>query len=109
MSTKNSKRKGNAGERELLGILQQAGLDAHRNDQRYVGGYENPDIALNVNGQRWHVECKRAERLNIHAAYQQAEHDAGADSLPVVMHRRNRESWFVTMKLDDLLAALNRP
>ena len=39
----NSKRKGNGGERELLSILQAVGV-AVRNDQRYTGGVDNPDI-----------------------------------------------------------------
>ena len=40
----NSKRKGNQAERELLRLLQSYGLDAHRNDQTYIGGIDNPDI-----------------------------------------------------------------
>ena len=41
----NVKRKGSAGERELAAVLTGAGYPAHRNDQRDVGGFGNPDIS----------------------------------------------------------------
>lgn len=59
----NSSRKGSRGELELLHLLEGQGLACHRNDQRYIGGKNNPDISLIINGQRYHVECKRKERL----------------------------------------------
>lgn len=99
----NSKRKGSNGERELLHLLEAQGLTCHRNDQRYIGGKENPDISLTINGQRYHVECKRCERLNLHEAYAQAVRDAAADSVPVVVHRRNREGWMITLSLPNFL------
>lgn len=96
----NSKRKGSAGERELCSILKKAGfMEAHRNDQRYVGGLENPDIALDG----YHVECKRAERFNAYEAMIQAERDANGKSIPIVAHRRNRKPWLVVMKLEDFM------
>ena len=98
----NSKRKGSAGERELCDLLQQAGL-AHRNDQRYVGGVDRPDISLLVGGQTFHVECKRAEKLSLYEAYEQAERDANGHAVPVVMHRRSRKPWLVVMTLSDWL------
>lgn len=97
----NSKRKGSAGERELCEILTGAGYPAHRNDQQYTGGKGNPDI--DAQGlERFHIEVKRVEKLNISAAMQQAERDA-ENRTPVVIHRRNREQWLITMKLSDFL------
>ena len=101
----NSKRKGNAGERELLAILSEHG-EAIRNDQTYIGGKGNPDIAFTDGSTRYHVECKRAERLNIHAAIQQAERDADPADIPIVAHRRNHEDWYITMRLRHFLQAL---
>lgn len=98
----NSKRKGSAGERELCALLQQTGL-AYRNDQRYVGGVDNPDIALQANGQTFHVECKRTEKLSLYEAYEQAERDANGHAVPVVMHRRSRKPWLCVMRLEDWL------
>lgn len=99
----NSKRKGSQGERELAVLLQARGLDVRRNDQRYVGGLRNPDIALVLGGMPIHVEVKRVERLNIHEAMAQAIRDADGLALPVVCHRRNRSPWLVTLRLKDVL------
>jgi len=104
----NSKRKGSAGERELLEILQQFG-EARRNDQTFIGGKDNPDISFTSGTRRYHVECKRTERLKLHEAINQAERDAGADSIPVVAHRRSREPWYITMKLTDFLKGGGKP
>ena len=97
----NSKRKGSAGERELCEYLTASGYPAHRNDQQYTGGKGNPDI--DAEGlERFHIEVKRVERLNVSEAMRQAEHDA-ENRIPVVMHRRNREQWLITMRLSDFL------
>ena len=102
----NSKRKGNQAERELLRILQEHGVEAHRNDQRYIGGVDNPDIAVRMGPVSVHVECKRVERLQLATAIRQAHRDANGHALPVVVHRRSREPWIVSMELTDLLEVL---
>lgn len=102
----NSKRKGNRAERELLQILQAHGLDARRNDQRYIGGVDNPDISVRIGSLSVHAECKRVERLSLAAALRQAHRDANGHALPVVIHRRSREPWLVTVELADLLEVL---
>ena len=104
----NAKRKGNQAERELLRILQEHGVEAHRNDQRYVGGIDNPDISVRMGPVSVHVECKRVERLQLAAALRQAHRDANGHALPVVVHRRSREPWLVTICLDDLLAIIGK-
>ena len=98
----NSKKKGNAGERELCAILAEAGA-AQRNDQRYIGGIDNPDISFELAGNRFHVECKRAERFNAYEAMAQAQRDANGHSTPIVAHRRNRRPWLVVLTLEDFL------
>ena len=97
-----SKKKGSAGERELLSILAEAGA-AQRNDQRYVGGVDNPDISFQMGGNRFHVECKRAEKFNAYAAMDQAQRDANGHAVPIVAHRRNRRPWLVVLTLEDFL------
>lgn len=99
----NSKRKGSAGERELLAILIEAGLLANRNDQTYKGGKDNPDIGFEAMGVKWHVECKRTEKFRLNDAMEQAERDANGHAVPLVMHRYSRKPWSVTMKLNDFL------
>ena len=102
----NSKRKGNRAERELLHLLQSYGLDARRNNQQYIGGIDNPDISVKIGPVSVHVECKRVERLAMAAALRQAHRDANGHALPVVVHRRSREPWLITMELADLLEVL---
>ena len=97
----NSKRKGSTAEREIVAIFSEAGFPAHRNDQRYVGGRNNPDISCK--GLEWaHIECKRTERLNLDAAMLQADRDC-AGRVPLVASRKNRRPWLVTMHLTDFL------
>lgn len=52
-----------------------------------------------------HMEVKRVERLNVSEAMKQAARDAERfnDGAPTVFHRRSREPWLVTMKLEDWL------
>lgn len=99
----NSKRKGNAAERELLSLLESFGIDARRNNQQYVGGIDNPDIAARVGGTSVHIEVKRTERFRLYDALSQAQRDANGHAMPVVAHRANRHPWVVVMALEDFL------
>ena len=76
----NSKRKGSGGERELAELLQAHGYDAHRNDQRYIGGLNNPDVG-GLPG--YHIEVKRTERFSLYAAMEQARRDADGKAVPL--------------------------
>jgi Holliday junction resolvase len=95
----NSKAKGGRGERELAHVLQGYGYNTQRG-QQFQGGVDSPDVK-GLPG--IHIECKRVENLNIHKAYAQAERDADGQAIPAVFHRRNREPWMVTLKLDDFM------
>lgn len=102
----NSRSKGASGERELAAILREYGYKARRG-QQFSGLMGDADV-IGLPG--IHVECKRVERLNIDAAMNQSIRDADAESIrrgeivtPVVMHRRNRRGWLVTMRLDDFM------
>lgn len=103
----NSKRKGNAGELELLHLLEAAGLSVQRNDQRFIGGMDNPDIALQAGGKRYHLEVKRAERFNAYEAMDQAIIDSNGKAVPVVVHRRNRRPWLVVLRMGDFVGLIN--
>lgn len=95
----NSRNKGKRGELELARTLRDHGYDAKRG-QQYKGGGDSPDV-LGLPG--IHIECKRVERLNLTAAYQQSLHDAAGGEIPAVFHKRNREPWLVTVTLEDFL------
>ena len=103
----NSKKKGSAGERELLHLLEAHGIPAHRNLQQFVGGVDNPDIGAEVCGLPLHIAVKRQERLRLSAAVNQAVRDANGHALPIVTHRSNRQPWLVTARLADLLQLLD--
>ena len=104
----NSKRKGSAGERELLEILRRHGIEAARNDQMYVGGAGLPDILATISGREWHIEAKRCESLRLNEWLEQAYHDAAKtpQRIPVVIFRRSRQKWHVAISLDNLFSLL---
>ena len=94
----NSKRKGAAGERELAKKLNEYGFSTRRSVQ-YNGKADDGKADL-VNLPGIHIECKRVERLNVSEAMAQAVNDAKGE-MPTVFHRKNREGWLVTMRLEN--------
>ncbi len=105
MATKiNSKQKGKTGELELVHKLKDMGFDCERS-QQFKGNTKNDDDADVVGIDYLHIECKRNEKLNVENALQQAERDNGdrTDKIPVVMWRKNRESWKATLRLDKFM------
>lgn len=101
MSGRTSQRKGADGEREIVSILQAHGYPAQRGGSLTYGTV--PDV-YGLPG--LHLEIKRRERLDLYGAYRQSVEDARRfqDGRPVVVHRRSREPWMVTLALDDSLA-----
>lgn len=93
----NSRQKGAAGERELANLLKEYGYETRRGVQ-YCGANGDADV---VGLPGIHIECKRVEALNIYNAIDQSKRDASFDETPVVMHRKNRCGWLVTMEFDD--------
>lgn len=104
MARINSKQKGKKGELELAHYLTDRGFTARRG-QQFKGTPDSPDIICE-SLYKFHIECKRVEKLNIDLAMHQAINDKGEDQVPIVMHRKNREDWKVTMLLDDFLDLL---
>lgn len=100
-----SQRKGANGERELAAVLREYGYSIERGGSMSFG--EVPDL---LGLPDIHIECKRAERLNISAAMKQAERDSERfhDGAPAVFHRRSREPWLVTMRLADWIGLYSR-
>lgn len=100
-SGKSSQRKGADGERELAALLREHGYHIERGGSLSFG--EVPDLR-GLPGV--HIEVKRVERLNVGEAMAQAVRDAERfrDGAPALFHRRNRQPWLVTMRLNDWLA-----
>ena len=100
----NSRNKGKVGEREIAKYLREHGFTDAKRGVQYKGGSDSPDV-LGMTG--FHIEVKRVERLDLHAAMEQSIRDSAADEIPVVMHRRNKDYWKITMRLDDFMEVLN--
>ena len=96
MPTKNSRRKGAAGERELAKKMREYGYMCRRG-QQYSGANGDADV---VGLPGIHIECKRVERLDILSAVEQARRDSRENELPAVFHRKNHSEWLVTMPID---------
>ena len=98
----NSKRKGKAGELEWCKFCREHGFEAVRRTAQFCGNTGEAADCVGLCGS--HQEVKRVEKLNIHEAMAQAEHDAEAESkgnMPIVAHRRNNTKWLVTMRAED--------
>lgn len=93
----NSRDKGKRGELEAAHLLQKYGYDARRG-QQYSGSNGDPDV---VGLPGIHIEVKRVEKLNIDDALTQSIRDARDDEKPVVLHRKNRAEWKITMQFTD--------
>lgn len=95
----NSRNKGKVGELELTHILSQYGFTVRRG-QQYCGANGDADV---VGLPLLHIECKRVENLNLDKAMEQAMSDCKDGLIPVVIHRKNRKKWKVTMTLNDFM------
>ena len=93
----NSREKGKAGEREFAALCRKHGFENARRGQQY-NGLDGQDV-IGLDG--IHIEVKRAERLNIDEAMKQSIRDSKEGEMPIVAHRRNRESWKITMRAED--------
>ena len=93
----NSRTKGKRGELEAAHILKKHGYDTRRG-QQFAGINGDADV---VGLPHIHLEIKRVEKLNIDEALSQSIRDAKDDEIPVVMHRKNRTEWKITMRLED--------
>ena len=101
----NSKRKGSQGERDIAAILREHGYADARRGQQFAGHNGDPDVCGLPN---FHLEVKRVEHLNLGAAFEQSVRDARDGEIPVVVHRRNRKPWMITMRFEDFLPLLEK-
>ena len=102
--TINSRQKGARAERELSKLLTKLSAFSCRRGQQYSGANGDPDV---VGLPLIHIECKAVERLNLREAMTQAEDDKREKEIPVVMHKKNRKPWLVTLNLEDFMQIYN--
>lgn len=98
----NSKQKGKNGELEAAHFLSNIGIPAYRS-QQYKGTGDSADIRFVEEkfNETLHTEVKRDEHLNVDKALKQAKRDAKPGQLPIVMHRKNRDEWKITLDAED--------
>jgi hypothetical protein len=96
----NSRRKGKTGELDAARALRELFGWTVRRSQQFKGTSDSSDIEVAETPHAF-WEVKREERLNVFRAIATAAAEAG-DKLPIVMHRRNRSEWLITVRLADL-------
>lgn len=99
---KASKRKGARYELEVAHDFTNAGFPVRRTPAS--GGLHIKGDLVGLEG--FHVECKRTERLQMHAALDQAQNDAQIGQTPLVVFRRSNTPSFVALPLKDFLGLL---
>ena len=101
MNGRGKRNKGAAGERELAGILKDSlGFEVKRNLGQARDGAD--DITI----QKFRIEVKRQERLQVDKWSEQVESCSKVGEVPVLMYRRNGQPWRVCLKLDDFIPML---
>ncbi|MCD8207660.1 MAG: hypothetical protein LUD72_06970 [Bacteroidales bacterium] len=95
---KSSQRKGRDAEITLAKILQTYGYQVRPGAPVSYGS--TPDL---TGLKDIHIECKRVEKLNVMEAMHQAIRDSErfGDGFPTLFHKRSREPWLVTMRIED--------
>jgi hypothetical protein len=91
--------KGLLGEREVKAAFTKAGFPP-----RSLEG--QGDNLVITPGYLLHIEVKRQETLAMDRWSRQAEAESPAGAFPLVVYRRSREPWRVSLLLEDLLVLL---
>jgi Holliday junction resolvase len=101
MNGRGKRNKGAAGERELAGILKDnLGFEVKRNLGQARDGAD--DITI----QKFRIEVKRQERLQVDKWSEQVELCSKSGEIPVLAYRRNGQPWRVCLRLDDFIPML---
>jgi Holliday junction resolvase len=101
MNGRGKRNKGAAGERELAGILKdQLGFEVKRNLGQARDGAD--DITI----QKFRIEVKRQERLQVDKWSEQVESCSKSGEIPILAYRRNGQPWRICLKLDDFIPML---
>jgi len=96
----NSRRKGKNGELEAAKFLRDLFGWVCGRTQQHCGTADSADLRVEQTPQLW-WEVKRNERLNVTKAMEIAISQSGRRT-PVLMHRRSRSEWLLTIRVTDL-------
>lgn len=97
--SRSQREKGKRGERSAAKAISAALKCEARRGVQYKGGAESADLEVDIDGVHW--EVKSVERESIRAWMRQATADAGG-KIPVVMHKKSREPWLITLPVGRL-------
>ena len=103
---KAQREKGKRGEREVAAILKEHGYEDARRTSQYCGQTGDASDVIGLEG--FHLEVKRCNTTKIHEWMEQATRDAKELETPVVIHRRDRDDWLITMKFEDFLEEIKK-
>ena len=96
----NSRAKGARGERELAKLIREMFGVGARRGQQFCGANGDADV-VGIEGV--HIEAKFVENLNLGKAFEQSVRDAEKKKeLPVVIHKKSRKPWMITLRFEDL-------
>lgn len=99
------RQKGKRGERMAAkAVSASLGVQARRGVQ-FKGGADSADIEVQIPGVHWEVKFVEREAVRSWMAQARAECGAG---VPVVLHKRSREEWLVTLPLERLYEFVQR-
>lgn len=97
----NSRQKGKRSELELVHVLKDDyGIETARRTQQYSGTEGQHDIS---GVKHLSIEVKNRQKLNLYDAIAQSVRDAQEKEIPIVIHKKNRKDWLVTMRLSDFM------
>jgi hypothetical protein len=95
--SRSQRNKGKRGEREAAKAVSVAFGVRSRRGVQYQGGPSSADIQVDIPGIHW--EVKFVEKEAVRAWVKQAIEDASG-KVPVVLHRKSRAPWLVTLPLE---------
>lgn len=96
---RSQREKGKRGERLAAKAVSQAIRIPARRGVQFKGGADSADLEVQLEGVHW--EVKFVERESIRTWMRQAQEDGGA-KIPVVLSKRSREPWLITLPLERL-------
>lgn len=96
---RSQREKGKRGERMAAKAVSQVIRLPARRGVQFKGGADSADLEVELEGVHW--EVKFVERESIRAWMRQALADSGG-KVPVVLSKKSREPWLITLPLERL-------
>ena len=107
MKTSSAKAKGRRLQQEVVAAILDRFSELEPDDVRCTAmGQGGEDVQLSPAARNRFpvsIECKNTERLQIWKALEQAEANAGALDIPLVVFKRNRSKTYACLELEHLL------